>query len=478
MRMFICSQCVGDPILSSRIKEEGNISQCSYCNRVEHLTTLETLSKHLHYVIQEQFVLTPETPVEWEEHWDYDFGNWQRKGEDARTLIADLAQVDDRIANDVANHLSDRLRYYAVKNGEEDPFGYEACYEEREPADLQFHDAWNVLRVEIIERARYFSHKTEELLNHAFGDLLELKTADGKQVVREYHSEDPRSSFWRARRVVNDDDLDAMLKDPAQELGPPPSAKAKSGRMNPRGVSVFYGAENENVCVSELRPPVGSKVVMGKFDLMRTVRLLDLRAMTEVYAGGSRFDPSYEERRGRVSFLRQLVSEISKPVVPEDEELEYIPTQAVAEYLAHRANPTVDGILYPSSQADGNGLNVVLFNHACGVKPYLIPVGTEINIYDWTTVEDDDDSNFAQIIVDEVVPDDAPPTEEPAVQKATLEISIDNVKVLNIRSVTYNNDSFFVTRTQTKKSHEERFLANFAEIDGHTFLDESERGPF
>ena len=33
---------------------------------------------------------------------------------------------------------------------------------------------------------------------------------------------------------------------------------------------------------------------------------------------GSRFDPDYEIRRGRAAFLKQLVVEISKPVMPED----------------------------------------------------------------------------------------------------------------------------------------------------------------
>ena len=80
--------------------------------------------------------------------------------------------------------------------------------------------------------------------------------------------------------------------------------------MNPKGVSVFYGAMDKLTCVSEIRPPVGSNVILGQFTLVETVRLIDLEALSRVRAKGSYFDPEYARQKERKAFLRQLVSEI------------------------------------------------------------------------------------------------------------------------------------------------------------------------
>ena len=114
-------------------------------------------------------------------------------------------------------------------------------------------------------------------------------------------------------------------------------------RYNPRAL-------DEHTCAAEARAPVGSDVVVAKFELLRPVRLLDFDALAEVYDEGSHFDPEYCVRRGRWAFLRQLVREVSMPVMPQDEAFEYLPTQAVAEYLAQKASPPVDGIVFRSTQ--------------------------------------------------------------------------------------------------------------------------------
>ena len=54
--------------------------------------------------------------------------------------------------------------------------------------------------------------------------------------------------------------------------------------------------------------------------------------------------------------------------MPSDETFDYLPTQAIAEYLATKVNPRIDGIIFSSSQTGGEGRNVVLFNHASAAK--------------------------------------------------------------------------------------------------------------
>jgi hypothetical protein len=64
--------------------------------------------------------------------------------------------------------------------------------------------------------------------------------------------------------------------------------------------------------------------------------------------------------------------------MPDDEAFEYLPTQAIADFLATENEPVLDGVVFPSVQAEGNGLNVVLFHKAAHVEAMEIPEGTEI----------------------------------------------------------------------------------------------------
>ena len=211
-------------------------------------------------------------------------------------------------------------------------------------------------------------------------------------------------------------------------------------------------------CIAEVRAPVGSSVVMARFRFLRTVRLLDLEALRCVYFGGSHFDPDYEEHRGRAEFLGSLVGELSKPVMPVDESTEYLMTQAVAEYLASRVAPSLDGIVFRSSQTGGDGRNLLLFSGSCGVEPDLAGPNTDVRVYIPTASQEDWQES---IVVSERVPQDhqpkAPPiegSEEPSdhdrllacldqpfcqcSSEPTLRIDLDSVKVLNIKAVRYD----------------------------------------
>ena len=76
--------------------------------------------------------------------------------------------------------------------------------------------------------------------------------------------------------------------------------------MNAEGIPVFYGALEDETCVSEVRAPVGSFVVLVKFDLLKPIRVLDLEALSKVYSEYSHFDPNYIEKRNRERFLARI----------------------------------------------------------------------------------------------------------------------------------------------------------------------------
>jgi RES domain len=150
--------------------------------------------------------------------------------------------------------------------------------------------------------------------------------------------------------------------------------------MNARGISVFYGANAQTAALAEVRPPVGSQVAVARFDFIRPLKLLDLTAFDGLVTRGSIFDPGYIRALEKAGFLRTLGQRLSRPVMPNDEALAYLATQAVADFLATESKMKLDGLIFPAVQAAGGARNVVLFHKASRVKPLDVPVGTEVEV--------------------------------------------------------------------------------------------------
>jgi hypothetical protein len=152
-----------------------------------------------------------------------------------------------------------------------------------------------------------------------------------------------------------------------------------SGRLNARGISVFYGANHQKAAIAEVRPPVGSRVAVARFEIIRKLRLLDLTALSEVRVTGSIADFGLAGRKESAVFLRSLSGRIARPAMPDDDPFEYLATQAIADYLATEASARVDGIIFSAVQAAGDAPNVVLFHKAARIEAMNVPEGTEIS---------------------------------------------------------------------------------------------------
>ena len=305
-------------------------------------------------------------------------------------------------------------------------------------------------------------------------------------MVREVNPND-QFPIWRARTAQSKEELIDILKNPTQQLGPPPHKLANAGRMNQKGIPVFYGALEESTCVSEVRPPVGSQVVIGKFNVLRPVRLLDLGVLSKVYVDVNYFHPSYSVLHGRASFIRSLVNEISRPIMPQDADREYLPTQFVASYLARKVAPKFDGIIFPSSQTEENGENVVLFNHARGVDKHELPEGSEVTVY-LSSHGEEGDSVFVSEATPPKLPDNEAPVgkprrgpirlffdEEPGEPDeelpATLALDIPSIKILDVIRATYTSNPRTVTRHRWTTEERDKFNRPIADVELDSLLD-------
>ena len=377
----VCHWCVRDTYLANELLDRGTLRSCSYCFELRNTFQLDELATKIHEVIDRHFQLTPNEPVEPEELWDRAMGrDWVRSGISPSDLVAEITGVSQEIADDVVKLLSQTLGWRNVPDGGEDPYQYEARHEELGPETGTYWSIWERVPNSIRDQARYFNTDAESVLSRLFSELHSLRTLAGESVVQVIGAYDVDMFIWRARRASSEDQLRTILTNPAAEMGPPPSESAPAGRMNAAGIPVFYGALEQDTCIAEVRPPVGSYVVTGKFQLLKTVRLLDLNLLQDVTIETSYFDPEYADRSNRVAFLKQFGRELTRPVMPEDETREYIATQVIAEYLAHKMQPRIDGIFFRSAQTDPPGENVVLFNHACEVEPFVVPPGITVHV--------------------------------------------------------------------------------------------------
>ena len=484
----VCHACIGDPFLAGEVKEQGVRRLCSFCGEIRGAVELEVLAERIHKVLYEHFELTPSQPADGYEYFLASEGKWERRGDPVEFVIAEMAGLSEEISDQVRDLLSGwHGGYRMIKQGGVDPYALDAFYEVREPNDLPLLDAWAAFRSEIRSHARFFSTYANEMLDDIFGDLTAHRTYNDRPVICQINPADEDSYVWRARATQSTKGLEAILKSPVQEIGPPPSRLATAGRMNALGISVFYGAMDPSTCVSEARAPVGSHIVVGRFELLRSVRLLDLDALAEVYVEGSYFDPGYSVSEGRAAFLRQLVIEISRPVMPQDEALEYLSTQAVAEYLANKVTPRLDGMIFGSAQTGGTSRNLVLFNHACGVEPYNLPRGTHSRVSMHRVFGDEEADQRRDIVVFETVPSDSqdkmPPTgasgtlagpvrvfndasirigyndeehcDPPSYREPTLRLDLESVEVFYIKSVSYcSNRHTVIRRRETEQAHD------------------------
>ncbi len=144
--------------------------------------------------------------------------------------------------------------------------------------------------------------------------------------------------------------------------------------MNARGIPVFYGATTPDIAIAEIRPAVGTYVVVAKFIPLKPLRILEMSALDTLgQVSGSLFDSAMEEKLSTASFLRKLSRKLTLPVAGNADN-EYLITQAAAEYLSVAVACELDGLSFKSTQqaAEKNekssSLNIVLFSKSSSVQ--------------------------------------------------------------------------------------------------------------
>ncbi|TPI29246.1 RES domain-containing protein [Mesorhizobium sp. B3-1-9] len=410
----ICTGCVGEEYLSGEISRDGAEQVCHYCGERGKSYTLEEIAGRIEQAFEDHYTRTSTDAdgIEWAMQKDPEIDySWEREGEQTIYAIMNAADIPEEAAGDIQVILADEHGDFEMdKMGEETPFAEEAHYEEIMPSDEEWQEGWRDFEQTIKSEARFFSRTAAAQLSALFDDIDQLHTRGGEALVVNAGPDTSLSELYRARAFHSDERLKAALMRPDRELSAPPSFIAAAGRMNAKGISTFYGATEPHIALAEVRPPVGSQVAIARFEIIRPLRLLDLNKLEQISESGSIFDPSYARRLGRMMFLRKLTGRISRPVMPDDQDSEYLATQAIADYLATEGKVPLDGIIFPSVQAGNEGVNVVLFQKASRTVEIDFPKGTDLSAETWHDTADGPEREYS--VIERVPPE--PETRKPA----------------------------------------------------------------
>lgn len=340
---YICHDCVGEKHLKSIIKENGLVVKCSYCknDEIEGIWFSDFVDR-IKIAFEQHYVQSSENQPD---NWSTSSDSWEPQGDPIIDAIMDAADIEQDIATDVQQELAAiHYDHSLAEMGEMGEFDAESYYQIKKAEDLDWQIQWADFEHILKTSARFFNKKNEELLKSIFDNIESLYTVRKRPVVRIIGPESRIMHLYRGRVFQSDIKLKIALESPDRELGPPPSEYATAGRMNSRGISVFYGATEPQTALAEIRPPVGCKVALARFELKRPLKVLDLSALKLTRVTGSIFDDMYANQLSRIMFLRNLSQRMTRPIMPDDEHSEYLTTQVIADFLASELK--FDGIIF------------------------------------------------------------------------------------------------------------------------------------
>jgi hypothetical protein len=199
--------------------------------------------------------------------------------------------------------------------------------------------SWEKFAEEIISTNRFHIQNTLDL------DKL-------NSLLNRYEQQIPKGKKYYRTRISKD--INGFS---TSEMKNPPPEKAKAGRANPLGISYLYISNEIKTTLYEARASLYDFVTVGEFRLTEDIKVINLR--------GDTFDPIYLAEQGELEefmihlpFITKLEQELSKPRRRSDNELDYLPTQYLSEFIKSMG---FDGVEYQSSFYH-EGYNLAIFN--------------------------------------------------------------------------------------------------------------------
>ncbi len=344
-----CVRCFSDKFLKQLIRREGDLDTCDFCeSKRVFCIDCGTLTQLF------EPVLKGYEPTEYGKHFHKEFG----------PEAIDISETLPTLLDEDWQVFSDRLTHK------------EKCRLLDEIRNLSWNQKDRLLEVPSDEfwtgKGNSFFHVDEDDLWHEFCQYIKHERRfipDPKRFItttpQEWLEDVPsfcrltlagRHKLFRARNEV------AGPRKPLHpaQMGAPPPEKTKAQRANPSGIPMLYLASDFYTALVEIkRKPdaaPGNEVSVATMVIQKDIHILDLTNIPYLKSAFEYGDNLQQEIRYRAIF-RCLSKALSEPVDPEIADIEYVPTQYLAEAIKDAG---FDGIKYHSSK--GTGWNLVLFD--------------------------------------------------------------------------------------------------------------------
>jgi hypothetical protein len=357
--MYCCAECFSVQEIKEFIIGYENIGDCDYCDsKSVNIANIREVGEFIMEGVGRAF----EDPVN-QVGYESAEGGYLLPTDDIFDILIFQEEIfSDKIYDPYAfidALVPDTITEYVQR----DPYG-----PPRGNSDEMYH--WEKFCKLLKTNRRYTAFLPDD---EAFNDDLpspkDLMTTIASELVMEhFHIIKKGTKIYRARIEKRG------VTYKHEDLTSPPPKNARNNRMSPVGISFFYGALERKTCISELRPSVGELVIVAEFLATQDIIVLDLSG--DIQEVPSIFSKEYSHQFERwISFIRHFVADISKPIRPMDQEIDYVPTQIFTEFLRiwnfkdvfYFGEPdqtnklsNINGLQFKSSLRE-NGKNLVLF---------------------------------------------------------------------------------------------------------------------
>jgi hypothetical protein len=431
---YVCADCIGDFVVTAEIEAGGRRRKCSYCKEVGRAVAIEQLADRVEEVYPVMVGEVETTPYF---QGDSDKVEYRQNGDTPNTILSEMLEcADDEIADDLVSELSSRHSYAAMKDGENNIYDdSNDIYTSYIPRSKEVAQTWASFCESIKHNRRFFNDTASDLLAEILEPILNPKLPGTKSAVKTIEPDSDERFIFRGRLANTVPARSDILAKPINMLGAPPKHLNAGGRMNAAGIPVFYGSFDVKTCVAELRGPVGGTAVVGKFEMLRPLRVLDLTLLQNAMFNISYFDPDVIQKFSYNHFLRGFHKEIKRAVIPGSEMLDYLPTQFVAEYLWTKAEPPLDGLIFGSAQiSNAKAKNIAIFPHASVVEGWYEELHPKNSAAAKPKVETSD--SFSRVI-ESVNLDFETAAAKEHVPDASLRLVKDATVIADVRSIDY-----------------------------------------
>ena len=349
---YVCTKHFDDPYINKYIQDNAHEGTCSYCGAMHtKVLDMKSFMQYINERLSQRLCPLDDANLplasSFYDDEDEEIPGFSRVGafilpnqaeqyEDVQDVIYNygLCTSNDQLNEDIASCFNEG--FYA----QADVFS--------EDKDKELSYAWDYFSKMVKNKKRYtFFQDPHFLRQEEWKDdvLTEINQICGNILV----SQLPKGTIiYRGR--PNDVGTPRTL---FKELTAPPSEFAKENRMSATGISMFYGALDDNTPIQEIRNYAPDVVIdLGEFELKRELVVVDLFKIPKYL---SFWMPQYFRE---YKFLKRFHLEITKPI-DKNPSIEYVPTQIFTEYIRFMNNYHIDGIIYQSSLTGER--NVVLF---------------------------------------------------------------------------------------------------------------------